>query len=145
MGANRRLRPAPVAHVAPETIVSLGKKPGADPTTERAFDAIQRITDQLRDGAEKAATHPTLRDAVIEQRLASGDNEVKHGLGRRPRFVYLCIIDVAPKGFLWAWSRRDGDADRNSVVVSLEGTVPASTESGGVIVTGGVRCLVRVE
>jgi hypothetical protein len=119
--SNARARPKTVALVAVETpIIPPPLHEIADPAVKASIQALQRMTDKLGEPAKKAAGHPTLRDQVIETKIALGTNTINHGLGRAPRFVYFCPLMKETVWWTWAWLRRTGDADRDSIVIDFE-------------------------
>jgi hypothetical protein len=152
---NQRPRPRAVPLLAIESTVDrLGTAPIGDPDVDAALKTIGRSIDALSAPAQVAASHPTLRDIVVATRLSNGSNWIDHGLGRKPRLVYVTLLDLPISWVTWCWEQQDGDLDRsrvNVVLLSDPAAAPHASvggEFGGTaLVTGEVdlAAIVRVE
>lgn len=120
--------------------------------TDRAINSVARNLDALSGPVRGIVAHPTLRDQIGEVYLVQGDNWISHGLGRVPRFVYVCCVDTPPAGFRWNWQRqspRTADARRVDLFAVVSGSVAGTGggDLGGSATrpAGAVLALVRLE
>lgn len=151
----KAIRPHAIPKVATSDVMTpFVPSQGGAKDTDRAIDSIARNLDALSAPVRSVVAHPTLRDQIGEVYLVQGDNWISHGLGRAPRFVYVCVVDDAPpSGFRWNWQRqapRSADARRVDIFAVVSGST-AGTGGGelgaglGSRPTGAVRALVRLE
>jgi len=135
---NMRRRVRSVPSVALATPVSRAAPSAPDASsdsnsTAAAIDTFQRSFDAVAQAAQKAASHPTLRDALVPCRLTNGVNKIVHGISRLPRFVYVTFLDMGESWVTWWWQRQSGDADRDFVQIDLN----SDPTVGGFVGHGG--------